>query len=212
MLAIPDWVVDFESYRRWAHSADYPHRGQVSFLDGEIWIDMSREELFTHADPRSAYCLALVQIGRQTGQGEFVGAGMFFTNRGADLATEPDGMFYKWSTMKSGRFQPAAPRMNDYMELTGAPDIVLEIMSPTSERRDKDILPVLYWKAGIPEYWLVNACAEAAQFGILRHTEQRYVATPASDGWSRSDVLGRDFRLVRQTDPLGHPHFVVEVR
>lgn len=212
VFRVPDWVADFESYRRWAHSPEYPNKGLLSYLNGEIWIDMTPEELFTHNQVRSAFGLAIASADPERRMGNFVPLGMFLTNRSAGLATEPDGMFSKWSTMKSGRLQMTEPRNNDFMELTGSPDVVLEIVSETSERRDKVMLKALYWKASIPEYWLVDARAEPAQFDILRHTKDGYVATPSSDGWLRSEVLGREFRLGKRTDPLGHPQYIVEVR
>lgn len=154
---IPDWVADFESYRRWAHSPEYPNKGSLSFLNGEIWIDMTREEFFTHNQVRVAYSLGMFSADPERKRGEFIGLGMFLTNRSANLATEPDGMYSKWSTMKSGRLQLTAPRNDDYMELTGTPDVVLEVVSAASEPRDKGVLKSLYWKAGIAEYWLVDA-------------------------------------------------------
>lgn len=211
-MAIPDWVVDFESYRRWAHSAAYPQTGWISFLDGEIWVDLSPEELFTHNQVRSAISMALMTAAREHAVGEFVGAKMFFTNSIAKLATEPDGMFYLWDTMRSGRLRLTEKRDHDYMEISGTPDIVVEVVSDVSEHKDKEILRALYWKAGIREYWLVDARGEPEQFDILQNSEHGFVATLATDGWLRSDVLGRDFRLMRQSDPLRHPQFVVEAR
>jgi len=38
----------------------------------------------------------------------------------------------------------------------GPPELMLEIISPSSERRDLQIKYKLYEKAGVPEYWVVN--------------------------------------------------------
>ena len=114
--------------------------------------------------------------------------------------------------MRTGRLQLVPGKREGYMELEGTPDMALEILSETSERKDWLLLRDLYWKAGIAEYWLVDARNEPAQFDILRHGPTGYDPTPAVDGWMRSDVLGREFRLIRQTDPLGHPQFVVDWR
>jgi Uma2 family endonuclease len=99
-----------------------------------------------------------------------------------------------------------------YMELEGTPDGVLEVVSKTSERKDKVVLRELYWKAQIPEYWLVDAHSDPPQFDILRHTPTGYEPTPSNGGWLRSEVLSKEFRLMCQVDPLGHSQFVVEVR
>ena len=90
--------------------------------------------------------------------------------------------------------------------------MTIEIVSKTSQRKDKELLRELYWKAGIAEYWLVDALNDPAQFDILVHTSTGYSLTPNDDGWVKSSVLEREFRLVKGADPLGHPQFVVEVR
>jgi hypothetical protein len=99
-MKIPAWVVDFESYRLWAHSVELPKRTQVAYLDGEIWVDASGEDLFTHGNVRSAVGLAIHNSQEKNVIGRFVAAGMFYTNRHANLAIEPDGMFYLWTTMQ----------------------------------------------------------------------------------------------------------------
>lgn len=40
-VRVPSWVVDHESYRRWAKSDDFPTRGWFSYLDGIFWADLS---------------------------------------------------------------------------------------------------------------------------------------------------------------------------
>ena len=57
-----------------------------------------------------------------------------------------------------------------YVELDGSPDMVLEVVSDSSVEKDIDVLMDLYWKAGIREYWLVDARGERIEFKILCHT------------------------------------------
>jgi len=51
---------------------------------------------------------------------------------------------------------------------------------------------------------------------LLSHSPPHYTNSHADraklDGWVRSPVFGRAFRLTRQADPLGHPQFLLEVR
>lgn len=30
------------------HSGEFPETGRICFLDGEVWVDMSMEQLYTH--------------------------------------------------------------------------------------------------------------------------------------------------------------------
>src|SRR5579871_3263266 len=58
-VRIPSWVNDLESFRRWSQSRDYPERGWVSFLNGEIWVDVSTEQLFTHNRAKTQFTIVL---------------------------------------------------------------------------------------------------------------------------------------------------------
>ena len=68
------------------------------------------------------------------------------------------------------------------------------------------------WKAGVREYWLVDARKELLQFDILRHTSRGYVATRKRDGWMKSAVFGKSFRLTQQPNGMGHPDYTLAVR
>jgi hypothetical protein len=34
-IRVPTWVVDLESFRRWADADDFPEKGNIWFLKGE---------------------------------------------------------------------------------------------------------------------------------------------------------------------------------
>ncbi len=211
-VSLPPWVDDLESFRRWAYSDDFPTTGWFSYLGGVIWVDPSREEFLTHNQVKGAYTITLGSLLRQIRTGRFVPDRMLLTNPAIGLSTEPDGLFFLWATLQSGRLRLLPGKKTGYMELEGTPDMALEIISETSVRKDDEILRDLYWKAGVTEYWLVDARGDSPKFDILRHTPEGYVATPAKDGWVRSEVFGCEFQLVRELDPLGHPEFFVNVR
>lgn len=62
----------------------------------------------------------------------------------------------------------------------GPPDLVIEILSPGTSRRDRTEKLDLYAKYGVAEYWIVDPDAQLFEFLIL--DEGRYVVTqPAND-------------------------------
>jgi Uma2 family endonuclease len=70
----------------------------------------------------------------------------------------------------------------------------------------------LYWKAGIPEYWLVDDRGEELEFSILRHGPRGYTPVRKQGGWVKSAVFGKSFRLLRQHDEDGLLEYTLEVR
>ena len=106
-----------------------------------------------------------------------------------------------WSTLDGGRVREVPARSSKagrYVELEGAPDLVVEIVSDGSERKDLERLPPLYERAGIPELWIVDARSDRLLFEMksLDHGRYRLVEASAT-GWLRSAVLGLDVRLER---------------
>jgi Uma2 family endonuclease len=86
------------------------------------------------------------------------------------------------------------------------------VVSDSSVRKDTQWLRQDYWIAGIREYWLVDARKEPLVFDILRQTPKGYRATPKKDGWLKSNVFGKSFRLTYETSESGDPDYTLEVR
>jgi hypothetical protein len=74
------------------------------------------------------------------------------------------------------------------------------------------ISPPRYHQAGINEFWRIDARTADPVFEIFRWDASGYLHTQLPDGWWRSDVFVRDFRLTVQTDPLGDPQVNLEMR
>ena len=63
----------------------------------------------------------------------------------------------------------------------GAPDMVIEILSPSSRSRDSIVKFNQYRQAGVPEYWLVDPESKSVQACILRDGEYIVNAYGESD-------------------------------
>jgi Uma2 family endonuclease len=206
-VRIPSWVKDLESFRRWSRSDDYPERGWVSFLDGEIWVDTHVEQLFTHNRAKTCITVALAGIVESEELGYYFSDRASLSNESANLATEADGTFCSFGAIAAERVRLVEGVEEGHVEIEGSPDMVLEVVSTYSVRKDKKVLRKLYWKAGIPEYWLVDARKGPLQFDILRRTERGYSGTRRQKGWLKSQVFGRSFLLETRADRLGNPQF-----
>jgi Uma2 family endonuclease len=210
-FVIPRWVDDLASFRRWRLAEEGPDSGEIAFLGSCIWVDLNMEKFLTHNQVKAAYNYAIMNVVNPASLGRCVPDRMLLTNAEANLNTEPDGLFFSWETMRSGRLRLVEHEGQDFMELEGTPDQVLEVVSKTSVRKDTVLLRDLYFRAGIPEYWLVDVREAAMSFEILQWTPEGYVPVPVVDGWIASKVFGKRFQLQKKTDPLGHAMFVVAV-
>jgi len=78
---------------------------------------------------------------------------------------QPDLLFFRTGN---------GPRKGDgYFE--GVPDMVVEVLSPRTRRRDQTIKLDAYRDAGVPEYWLVDPKARTVVVYALSEDRARYV-------------------------------------
>jgi Uma2 family endonuclease len=210
-VRIPSRALDLETFRRWAHSDEFPEKGHVAYLAGEVWVDMSKEQ-FSHNQVKGEVTSVLTALAKQARLGRVLPDGYLLTNAEADLSTNPDGIFASTASLQSGRVRLVAGAEEGYVELEGTPDMVLEIISPSSEEKDTEQMPALYWRAGIPEYWLIDVRADRLDFRILRRGPEGYVAVRPRGGWLKSRVFGKSFRLTSRVDPLGYPEYTLSVK
>lgn len=208
---IPNWVLDHASFRRWAASPEFPETGQYGWLDGKVWVDLSMERS-SHNLIKTGCAAVLVGLIKKNALGEYWGDRMLLTNLSARISTEPDGTFAAWQTLRDGRLQVVGGEPPDGIELVGTPDMVLEVVSRSSVRKDYEELPDLYFDAGIAEYWRIDSRSGEVRFDLLRRTATGYRATRENAGWRKSVVFGAAFRITQTTNPLGDPAYALEIR
>ena len=205
-LRVPGDIFCLDKFRAWMHSREYPEQGRISFVAGEIEVDMSPEELETHNKAKGALFVALSLWIQEQNLGELLADRAFLVNREADLATEPDITFCSWDALRServhyGEWVEGSQRL---VEVVGSPDLVIEVVSQNSVRKDTVSLRERYWRAGITEYWIVDARGESIDFHLLLRGEHEYEETSAdADGYRTSHVLKRAFLITRGRNPVG---------
>jgi hypothetical protein len=211
-IHVPSWVRDIASFRRWTDEDDFPEDVHVWWLKGEVWIDMSKEDIFSHLVVKNAYGYTLTGIAENEQFGLFLPDGLLMSNFAGDISGNPDGTFITNATLLSDRVRLIEGKRGGYVEIQGSPDMVLEVVSGRSLKKDLEVLRRAYWEAGIPEYWLVDARGDRLKFDILRRSARGYLATPKRGGWIKSTVFGRSFRLVRRIGATGYPEYKLEWR
>lgn len=209
---IPPGITDLPAFRRWVHFAELPEKLSVHFLRGDVWIDCDRADSLANVLIRGELTAVLATLTRD--KGNFVPAGMLWSNDDAGFATLPDGFYFTHESLKNERvrFSNGGNPKTRATEVIGTPDVVIEIVTNVSEEKDTDWLRADYAAAGVPEYWLIDARGEEPRFDILVNGRGGYRANRSSRGWVRSGVLRKRFRLTRGADRHGLPDFTLETR
>jgi Uma2 family endonuclease len=213
-LRIPAEVFTFEDFRRWSQGGEFPERGRIDYLDGEVEVDLSPEDLYTHSVVKTAIAGELITLVSKSGRGNVFIDRTRIASPAAQLSVEPDVVVVFWESLESGRIRevPAASREEGrFIELEGAPDLVVEVVSDSSVKKDLKRLPGFYARAGVPELWTIDARREALLFEIRALGPEGYQVQPADgDGWVASPVLGRRFRLRRYLRKMGRFSYDLE--
>jgi len=169
-------------------------------------------QLYDHGHVRHRIAYALESLLVETELGDYLNDGPLVSNEEANLSVNPDGVFVSKESVRLKLVRLIEGVERGLVEIEGAPDMVLEVVSDSSVEKDTVVLPEKYWKAGIREYWLVDARSAPVRFDIFHYTRKGYVAVRKHQGWLKSAVFGKSFRLVQRTSSLGHPTCTLESR
>ncbi len=209
-IEIPWSAQTLQGFRAWVETLD--ERGpKVSFARGKLHVEMSPQSYDTHEPLVQAINVRLSELARELDIGRYFLPPSWFTHELSELSTEPDGFFVLWTSLEAGalRVNPQRP-----VEALGRPDMALEVVSTSSQRKDLVELVADYAAAGVREYWIADARGDRLVFRILvLGADGVYIEAEAdSEGWMASRLWQRAFR-VRQLPPrAGFHDFVLDVR
>jgi Uma2 family endonuclease len=125
-----------------------------------------------------------------------------------DVSAEPDVVVISHEALDAGRVMlipKASGEPDRFVEVEGGPDLIAEIVSDSSAKKDARRLPGAYFKAGVREFWLIDASGKGLVFQIHRRGPDAFVAAESdADGYQRSDVLDASYLLERSRHARGH--------
>lgn len=190
---IPASARDLEGFRQWARSDRFPDYGRIDYLGGDLEVHMSPEELHTHGLVKAAIGARLYDRIAEAGLGDVYIDRARVSSPAAELSVEPDVVVVLWDTLDAGRIREISKSKRDpdrLIELEGAPDLVVEVISDASVGKDRSRLPLRYAAAGVPELWLVDA-RRGLRFDVhVLEADGYRLAVSDPDGWLRSPLLG----------------------
>src|SRR5687767_8656874 len=86
-IIIPAGAHSLSGFRDWVYSEGFPEQGRICFLNHEVFVDMSPEELETHVKVKIEVGRVLTNLNKKEKLGEFYGDGALYTNEAANIST-----------------------------------------------------------------------------------------------------------------------------
>ncbi len=205
-LRVPTNIDSLRKFREWGHADDFPEKMHVSYIAGDVEVEMSPENAEFHGKPKVQLVIRLGALIEERDLGDLYTDSMMLVCPEADLATEPDLVFCSYDAQQAGRVRASewVAGSGNFVEIVGAPDLVVEVVSRSSVRKDTKSLREKYFKAGIPEYWLIDTRGFSIDFQLLVRGVSGYeLAEPDAEGYRLSQVFQTRFLLTRRRNPLG---------
>jgi len=206
-LRIPAIAFELKGFREWAHSDRFPATGRIDYLGGDVEVEMSPEDLHTHGTVKTAIAAELFGRIARPGRGFVFVDRTRVTSPPAQLSVEPDVVVVLFSSLDQGKVRqiPAAAKgPGRFVELEGAPDLVVEILSDSASHKGTARLARRYARAGVGELWLVDARGKDVRLEVRVLEGGSYrTAEPDSESWTESPLLGGQVKLTRQAMPHG---------
>ncbi len=215
-IEIPEGIGSLRSFRRWAFSPEFPESCRIDFVQGRIEIDMSPEEIFTHGTPKVEILRVIANRLLEDDMGIVLGDSTRVSSVEAGLSAEPDVVFVSHRRIESGQvtITPAKKRRKDSgIELVGGVDMVAEILSRGSIKKDTLKLPKAYFAAGVTEFWLVDALGEDLRFQVYGRGRTGFVARRVdAEGWMKSTVFTCHVKMTRMRSSHGYDRYRLECK
>lgn len=205
-LDVPFEPVSFDLFRRWTLSESFPEKGRIDYLGSRVEIDMSPESLYTHGNVKTEIVSVLKARAKRDRSGEVFSDQTRVVEPTVGLSANPDVVLLSHEAVTVGRvtLTEKQNRSRDAVEIVGPPDLVVEIVSDSSVRKDTADLFAMYYAAGVREYWIVDARGSDLSFRVLIRGDGAWTDVVADEeGFRRSSVLDRRYHLDREVGPTG---------
>src|ERR1700676_5626582 len=101
-VRIPGDVHALEAFRRWSHGDQFPERGRIDYLQGDIEVDLSPEDLYTHGTVKVAIASRLHGLVAEQDRGYVFVDRARVVSPTASLSVEPDVVVVLGESLHAG--------------------------------------------------------------------------------------------------------------
>ena len=190
LVSMGDMRVSMQNYERYSPASQegpYRVRDYMQLTDGEERCELLLGTFYMSPAPTVAHQLVVAAITQQLSELAKQSGG-FAISSPVDVVlsdrtvVQPDVVYVSHERMAVVTRQ----------RIDGAPDLIVEVLSPGTSRRDRIGKLALYRAASVPEYWLVDPEAQTFEFLDLRD-EQPVVRLAQDDIYHSAHLT--DLRL-----------------
>lgn len=150
------WVRSVQNYRDFLIAVEEFPQLRVELMDGEIVMTPAPAPY--HQIVANNLLWILNQLTRQDRLGQVMAAPVDVELMPQARIVEPDILFIA---------QERVSALVGERRITGAPDLVVEILSPATTRTDRHVKLPLYAASGVAEYWIVDLEGQAVEVYTL---------------------------------------------
>ncbi|MDQ3693115.1 MAG: Uma2 family endonuclease [Chloroflexota bacterium] len=152
---------------------EYEHV-RLEIIDGELFVSAAPVTFHQRVITNILYALEVVVRPRRLG---IIFTAPVAVRLSMETTIEPDILY-----IGRDRRQIISTKV-----VEGAPDLVMEILSPDTRKRDLTVKKALYERSGVGEYWIIDPTKrEVAIFSLI---DGAYTAIPVNDAIARSIVI-----------------------
>src|SRR6202043_4080392 len=98
-VRIPASVHAFEEFRRWSHGEQFPARGRIDYLQGDIVVEIRPEDLYTHGTVKVAIASRLHWLVAEQDRGYVFFGRTRVAPPAGSLSVEPDVVVVLWGSL-----------------------------------------------------------------------------------------------------------------
>ena len=185
-------IMQTQAPKTWEDVLRMPDDGnRYEFIGGRLY--MTPAPVTRHQRVLRRLWSALLRTLMDSGRGEVFSAPLLVEFPGSDDRVQPDLLF-----VSSERRAIIGER-----QVLGAPDLVVEILSPSTAHRDRGIKLDLYARHGVRQYWIVDPVEDLVdvwRFGDGSGHERFSGKLPVRHGRERLGLIDLDEVFSRHLD------------
>ncbi len=144
--------------KTWEDVLRMPDDGnRYEFIGGRLYVTPA--PVTRHQRILRRLLSALLRVFMDTGRGEVLSAPLLVEFPGTGDRVQPDLLFVSHERRA----------IIGEKQVTGAPDLIVEILSPSTAHRDRGIKLDLYARCGVRQYWIVDPVEDVVDVWRFGH-------------------------------------------